>query len=63
MYGANDEGVYVLIKRTVLEKQPPSDQYNLIELDLWKFEKKAYGKGFKKVAGIDEAGRGKDPCF
>ncbi|MBW1641613.1 MAG: ribonuclease HII [Deltaproteobacteria bacterium] len=29
-----------------------------MELDLWKFEKKAYKKGFEKVAGIDEAGRG-----
>jgi ribonuclease HII len=25
---------------------------------LWKFEKKAYRKGFARIAGIDEAGRG-----
>jgi ribonuclease HII len=27
-------------------------------MDLWFFEKKATEKGFKTVAGIDEAGRG-----
>ena len=27
-------------------------------LDLWKFEKKAREKGFSRIAGIDEAGRG-----
>ncbi|MCK5418902.1 MAG: ribonuclease HII, partial [Desulfobacterales bacterium] len=27
-------------------------------MDLWFFEKKATAEGFKKVAGIDEAGRG-----
>jgi ribonuclease HII len=26
--------------------------------DLWSFEKKAFQKGFSKIAGIDEAGRG-----
>ena len=29
-----------------------------MELDLWLFEKKAFQKGFSKIAGIDEAGRG-----
>lgn len=26
--------------------------------DLWLFEKKAFQKGFSRIAGIDEAGRG-----
>ncbi|HAO21081.1 MAG TPA: ribonuclease HII, partial [Desulfobacteraceae bacterium] len=29
-----------------------------MEPDLWKFEKDAWQKGFSRVAGIDEAGRG-----
>lgn len=29
-----------------------------MEPDLWLFEKKAFRKGFSKIAGIDEAGRG-----
>ena len=29
-----------------------------MEPDLWLFEKKAFQKGFSKIAGIDEAGRG-----
>lgn len=29
-----------------------------MELDLWLFEKKAFQKGFSRIAGIDEAGRG-----
>jgi ribonuclease HII len=29
-----------------------------MELDLWLFEKKASQKGFSRIAGIDEAGRG-----
>jgi ribonuclease HII len=29
-----------------------------MEQDLWSFEKKAFQKGFSKIAGIDEAGRG-----
>lgn len=29
-----------------------------MESDLWLFEKKAFQKGFSKIAGIDEAGRG-----
>jgi ribonuclease HII len=29
-----------------------------MEPDLWLFEKKAYHKGFSRIAGIDEAGRG-----
>ena len=27
-------------------------------IDLWSFEKKAFQKGFSRIAGIDEAGRG-----
>lgn len=29
-----------------------------MEPDLWLFEKKAFNKGFSRIAGIDEAGRG-----
>ncbi|MBW2406367.1 MAG: ribonuclease HII, partial [Deltaproteobacteria bacterium] len=29
-----------------------------MEPDLWLFEKKAFQKGFSRIAGIDEAGRG-----
>ena len=29
-----------------------------MEIDLWLFEKKAFQKGFSRIAGIDEAGRG-----
>ena len=29
-----------------------------MELDLWLFEKRAFQKGFSRIAGIDEAGRG-----
>ena len=29
-----------------------------MEPDLWLFEKKAFAKGFTKIAGLDEAGRG-----
>ena len=29
-----------------------------MEQDLWLFEKKAFQKGFSRIAGIDEAGRG-----
>lgn len=29
-----------------------------MEQDLWAFEKSAFGKGFTRIAGIDEAGRG-----
>lgn len=33
-------------------------EYDLMEIDLWRFEKDAIEKGYSTIAGIDEVGRG-----
>ncbi len=41
-----------------LKKKPPSLEYNSKPPNLLRFENEAHQKGFRAIAGIDEAGRG-----